>query len=249
MSPRIITKKRLDVLLVEMGLAPSNHEARALIMSGSVKVGNRVVDKPGWLLKESDDIIIKESSPYVGRGGVKLAHALEAFSIDVRDQDVLDVGSSTGGFTSCLLHKGARRVYALDVGYGQLDYTLRTDPRVTVMERVNARYPFSLATVVNLVTVDVSFISLTKVLPQVISHTSPRATVLALVKPQFEAKRKEVGKGGVIRDSQIHATVLARMIVWAIEYGFRLLDLTPSPILGDAGNREFFLMLEVPNLD
>jgi 23S rRNA (cytidine1920-2'-O)/16S rRNA (cytidine1409-2'-O)-methyltransferase len=155
----------------------------------------------------------------------------------------LDVGASTGGFTHCLLQRGARRVYALDAGYGQLDYRLRQDPRVVSLERVNARYPFPLEEDVDLATVDVSFISITRVLPSVSSHLRRGGLIVGLVKPQFEARRAEVGRGGVVRDPRVHARVLGRVIAWAISNGFRLRDLVPSPITGDRGNREYFVLL------
>ena len=155
----------------------------------------------------------------------------------------MDVGASTGGFTDCLLQHGAIRVYALDVGRGQLDYRLRQDPRVTVLERVNARYPFSLPEEMDIATIDVSFISLTKVLPSAASHVKERDTIICLVKPQFEARRAEVGRGGVVRDPRVHARVLGRVIAWAISNGFRLRDLVPSPITGDRGNREYSVLL------
>ena len=155
------------------------------------------------------------------------------------------MGASTGGFTDCLLQRGARKVYALDVGHGQLDYRLRQDPRVVVMERVNARHPFDLPEAVDMVTIDVSFTSLRLVLPSVAEHLKPGGRLIALVKPQFEARREQVGRRGVVKDPQVHAEVLGKMIVWSVENGFRLRGLVPSPILGDEGNREFFLLLRV----
>jgi 23S rRNA (cytidine1920-2'-O)/16S rRNA (cytidine1409-2'-O)-methyltransferase len=215
-------------------------------MAGQVLVEDQPVTKAGALVPQGATILLKAQLPYVGRGGVKLAHALDAFALSVAGAVALDVGASTGGFTDCLLQRGARRVYALDVGYGQLDFKLRQDPRVAVMERVNARYPFLLPEPVDLATVDVSFISLSRVLPSVAEHLKPGGQVVALVKPQFEAEREEVGPGGVIRDPLIHGRVLGRVILWAIAHRFRLRDLTPSPLLGDAGNREFFLLLAPP---
>ena len=156
----------------------------------------------------------------------------------------LDVGASTGGFTDCLLQRAAARVCALDVGHGQLAYRIRTDPRVTVMEKVNARYPFEIPYPADLATIDVSFISLTLVLPEISKNVKPGGPILALIKPQFEAKREDVGRGGVIKDPKVHARVLGRVINWAVDAGFRLRNICPSPILGDAGNREFFMFLE-----
>ena len=237
-------KMRLDRLIVEKGLAGSREKAQALVMAGQVLVGDRPATKAGHLVDQDEAITIIEGLPYVSRGGIKLAHALDQFQLDVSGKVALDVGASTGGFTDCLIQRGAQRVYALDVGYGQLDYRLRSDPRVVVMERVNARYPFSLPKKVDIATVDVSFISLTKVLLSVREHLRDGGYILALLKPQFEAQRREVGKGGIIRDPTLHARVLGRFILWAIEQRIRLMGLTPSPILGDKGNREFFLLLE-----
>ena len=238
------TKRRIDLVLVARGLAESRQRAQALLMAGRVTVEGRLVDKPGRLVDAGAKIEVEAPPPYVGRGGVKLAHALHTFDLKTEGATALDVGASTGGFTDCLLQTGVARVHALDVGYGQLDLRLRQDPRVVVMERVNARYPFQLPERVDLATVDVSFISLTKVLPSVAEHLKSGGYLIALVKPQFESQRRQVGKGGVVRDPKVHAAVLARLIVWAIKQGFRLRGLTPSPLLGDAGNREFFLLLK-----
>ena len=260
-------KKRADLLLVEKGLADTRERAQALIMEGLVYTPAGRVLKPGAPTATDTPLEVRGGLPYVSRGGVKLAHALDRFGLDVSGLVALDVGASTGGFTDCLLQRGARKVLALDVGHGQMDYRLRQDPRVVVMERVNARYPFSLAAremdrgdsgrmasdrassekdkeVVDLATIDVSFISATKVMPSVAQHVKKGGFIIPLIKPPFEARRDEVGRGGVIRDPQVHARVLARAILWVVEAGFRLRDLTPSPILGDAGNREFFLLLQ-----
>lgn len=237
-------KHRIDMLLVEMGLAETRTRARALLMAGRVTANGRRVDKAGAMVEESAALEVKAGPQYVGRGGIKLAHAIQEFALSVSGMTALDVGASTGGFTDCLLQNGARRVYALDVGYGQLDQRLRQDPRVVVMERMNARYSFQLPEAVDLATVDVSFISLRLVLPSVAEQVRPGGRIIALVKPQFEAERHQVGKRGVIRDPKVHATVLSRIINWAISNGLRLRGLTPSPILGDEGNREFFLLLE-----
>ena len=232
-------------MLVERGLAPSTEKARAVIMAGEVLANDKVVDKPGTMVREDATIRLLAKPPFVSRGGIKLAHALDQFHLDVTSLVALDVGASTGGFTHCLLKRGASRVYAVDVGYGQLDYRLRVDPRVVVMERVNARYPFSVPEAVDLATIDLSFISLEKVVPNVAALLRQGGKMICLVKPQFEARRSEVGKGGVVKDPLVHARVMGRFISWAIENGFRIRGLTPSPIPGASGNREFFILLEM----
>lgn len=239
-----MAKQRADVLLVERGLAESREKARALLLAGQVRLGERVIDKPGMLVPESAELRVLAKTPYVSRGGVKLAHALDVFRVDVADATALDVGASTGGFTDCLLQRGARKVYALDVGRGQIDYRLRTDQRVSVIEGVNARYPLALPERVDIATVDVSFISLTLVLPNVLSAVKSGGLVVALVKPQFEAGRGQVQRGGLVKDPAIHAEVLGRIILWIVEHGARLRGLTTSPILGGDGNREFFVLVE-----
>ena len=217
-----------------------------MIMEGLVFTPSGRIDKPGSRLLETVSLEVRGKLPYVGRGGVKLAHALDSFGLPVQGLTALDVGASTGGFTDCLLQRGGSRVYAVDVGRGQLDYRLRRDERVVVMEKLNARYPFELEETVDLVTVDVSFISLSKVIPSALDHLKSGRRLIALVKPQFEAEKGEVGRGGVIKDPQVHARVLGRTINWATGNGLRLRGLCASPILGDAGNREFFLLLQKP---
>ena len=237
-------RKRADLLLVARGLADSREQAQTLIMEGLVFTPSGRVSKASSTLLETTALEVRGRLPYVGRGGLKLAHALDTFSISVQDMVALDVGASTGGFTDCLLQRGARRVFAVDVGYGQLDYRLREDPRVAVMERCNARYPLQLPEPVDLVVVDVSFISLALVVPSALEHLRDGRHLIALVKPQFEARKEEVGRGGVIKDPQVHVRVLARVITWAVNRGLRIRNLCASPILGDAGNREFFLLLQ-----
>jgi 23S rRNA (cytidine1920-2'-O)/16S rRNA (cytidine1409-2'-O)-methyltransferase len=237
-------KTRLDNLLVEKGLAESRAKAQALIMAGDVSVGGNTATKAGMLLDESVEVAVIEPPPFVGRGGIKLDYALNEFGLDISGRVVADIGASTGGFTDCLLKRGASRVYAIDVGYGQLDYRLRRDKRVVVMERINARYPFSLPEKVDLVTIDVSFISVEKVIPSVASLLEDSGYLLVLLKPQFEAKKREVGKGGVIKEPQVQARVLGRFVTWLTGHGFRLGGLVASPILGASGNREFFLLLQ-----
>ena len=240
-----MARKRIDTLMVERGLAESRARAQALIMAGEVSINGNPVAKSGTLVEEDVEIAVKEPSPYVSRGGVKLAHALDAFQMDVSGAVVADIGASKGGFTDCLLQRGASRVYAIDVGYGQLDYRLRRNERVVVMERVNARYPVSLPEKVDLVTLDLSFISVTKVIPSAVELLKANGDLLVLIKPQFEAKREEVGKGGIIKDPQIHARVLGRFISWVVVQRLRLKGLAASPIPGSSGNREFFVRLNL----
>lgn len=238
-------KRRLDILLLERELAKSREKAQSMIMAGEVLVNGAMVIKPAIRVDESDTIELRQKPPFVSRGGTKLAHALDHFQLDVHSLVALDVGASTGGFTDCLLKQGASRVYAVDVGYGQLEYSLRIDPRVVVMERINARYPFTLPEAVDLITMDISFISLEKVVPNVSNLTRRGSSIICLVKPQFEAGRDQVRKGGLIKDPSVHAQVLGRFISWSIREGYRIRGLTPSPILGASGNREFFVLLEV----
>jgi len=238
-------KRRLDILLLERELAKSREKAQSMIMAGEVLVNGAMVIKPAIRVDESDTIELRQKPPFVSRGGTKLAHALDHFQLDVHSLVALDVGASTGGFTDCLLKQGASRVYAVDVGYGQLEYSLRIDPRVVVMERINARYPFTLPEAVDLITMDISFISLEKVVPNVSNLTRRGSSIICLVKPQFEAGRDQVRKGGLIKDPSVHAQVLGRFISWSIGKGYRIRGLTPSPILGASGNREFFVLLEV----
>ena len=245
-KPKPAARKRAYLLLVDRGLAETRERAALMIMEGLVFTSTGRIDKPGSRLLETVSLEVRGKLPYVGRGGVKLAHALDSFGLPVQGLTALDVGASTGGFTDCLLQRGASRVYAVDVGRGQLDYRLRRDERVVVMEKLNARYPFQLEEAVDLVTVDVSFISLTMVIPSALEHLKKGCNMVALVKPQFEADKGEVGRGGVIKDPQVHARVLARTINWAVGNGLRLRGLCASPILGDAGNREFFLLLQKP---
>ncbi len=240
-----MTKRRIDSLLVDRELVESLAKARALIMAGEVMVEGKAVVKSGTLIAEEAAITIIEPPPFVSRGGLKLDYALDQFQLDVSSKVVADIGASTGGFTDCLLKRGASRVYAIDVGYGQLDYRLRRDSRVVVVERVNARYPITLPEKVNLATMDVSFISVEKVIPSVAELLRDSGYLLVLIKPQFEARRQEVGRGGVIKLPIVHARVLGRFIHWMIEHGFRLGGLTASPILGASGNKEFFVLLKL----
>ncbi len=238
-----MSKKRLDILLVERGLAESRQKAKALIMAGQVLVDDRPVSKAATLVSGGADIRVKERLPYVSRGGLKLEAALERFAIEVRGVVAADVGASTGGFTDCLLQRGAGRVYAIDVGYGQLAWRLRTDRRVVVMERVNVRYLHDLPESIDLATLDLSFISLRLVLPAVVGWLKPGADIVALIKPQFEAGRQQVGKGGVVRDAAVHRAVLREVLTWALEHGLTVRGLMVSPLKGPAGNVEFLTHL------
>ena len=242
MAPK--SKIRADLLLVERGLAESRERAQALIMEGVVFTPSGRVAKSGALLDSAVELDVRGRLPYVSRGGVKLAHALDHFGIDPDGLVALDVGASTGGFTDCLLQRGANRVYAVDVGHGQLAYTLRRDPRVVCIEKQNARYPFDLPEPVDLIVIDVSFISLTLALPEPLTHLRTGRHAVALVKPQFEAERGEVGKGGVIRNDALREDILMRVERWLSDRDdVELLDTTPSPITGDAGNQEFLALL------
>lgn len=238
-------KQRLDVALVKRALAESRTKAAAMIMAAEVRVDDRLVDKPGTKVKSDARIQIKQKRRYVSRAGLKLEAALREFEIDVRAQVCADVGASTGGFTDCLLQAGAARVYAIDVGSGILDYRLRQDKRVRVLERTNARYLQSLGEKVGLALVDVSFISLRHILPQTKGWLLPEAELVALVKPQFEAGKADVGKGGIVRDPAIHRRVLREVAQFALENGFLVLDLLRSPITGQKGNVEFLMWLRL----
>jgi 23S rRNA (cytidine1920-2'-O)/16S rRNA (cytidine1409-2'-O)-methyltransferase len=240
---------RLDTAMVARGLAASRERARALILAGRVRVGGVVVSKAGAPVTSDADItLIERDHPYVSRGGVKLAHALDVFAIDVTGRLALDVGASTGGFTDVLLRRGAARVVALDVGHGQLDWSIRSDPRVIVLEHVNARTltPAELpedARSFAMATMDVSFISARQVLPAIGALLDPGADLVVLVKPQFEAGREEVGKGGLVRDAAVHARVVDEVTAAADALGLSRAGMTESPITGTEGNREFFLHL------
>ena len=242
------SKERLDVALVRRGLAPSRERARALIMAGQVYVGDRMLDKPGTLIPLDADCHLAQAPAelkYVSRGGLKLEKALATFQLSPEGLVSLDVGASTGGFTHCLLEHGARRVYAVDVGHGQLAWTLRNDPRVVVMENTNIRHLTSLPEPIQSVVIDVSFISLRLVLPAIIPLLAPEAWIVALVKPQFEAGKAEADKGsGVITDPAVHTRVLEELQEWIQQHTpLKVKGLTDSPILGRDGNREFLLYL------
>ncbi|MGH7909757.1 MAG: TlyA family RNA methyltransferase [Thermodesulfobacteriota bacterium] len=244
MKESIKNKERIDLLLVKKGLAPTRTRARSLILAGVVFVDGTRVDKAGTIAKEDAEILVKDSTQgYVSRGGIKLEAALNEFKVNVWDKVALDTGSSTGGFTDCLLKHRAKKVYAVDVGYGQLDWKLRQDPRVVVMERINARYlkPGDIGELVDVCTIDVSFISLTKVIPPVSKILKPNGILIALLKPQFEVGRGEVGKGGIVRDENKHREVINKITNFLEELNFKVMGVIPSPILGADGNKEFLL--------
>ena len=242
-------KSRLDTLLVARGLVESREKARALILAGKVDVGGRRTEKAGTLVSDDVDIrVVEPDHPWVGRGGIKLAHALEAFRVDVTDRLALDIGASTGGFTDVLLQRGARHVIAVDVGHNQLHWKLRSDSRVTALEGINARSMTAadlpgLGEGAGIVSIDVSFISLRHILPALPPLMAPRADVIALVKPQFEAGRDEVGRGGLVKDAAVHERVIAEVTATAAKVGLQRLALIDSPITGVEGNREFLMHL------
>jgi len=237
-------KKRLDVFLVERGFFPSRERARSAVMAGHVYVSGRRVDKPGTPVSPDAAVEVRGTDrPYVSRGGLKLEAAVKTFGLVLEGKVVLDAGAATGGFTDCALQHGARRVYAVDVGYGQLDWSLRTDPRVTVMERVNIRYlgPEAFDEVPDFVTADLSFISLEKVLPNIDRLVAADAEAVLLVKPQFEAGPEKVGRKGVVRDPAVHADVLHRVLEAVRGLGWQVRGLTFSPVRGPEGNIEYLL--------
>jgi 23S rRNA (cytidine1920-2'-O)/16S rRNA (cytidine1409-2'-O)-methyltransferase len=236
---------RLDQLLVERGLFPSREQARRAVMAGTVEVEGQRVDKPGTEVRgEARVAVLAPKEPFVSRAGRKLAHALDHFGVDPAGRVCLDVGASTGGFTDCLLQRGAARVYALDVGYGQLDHRLRVDPRVVVMERLNARHlaPDALPEPCGLITLDVSFISLLKVVPALLPHLSQAGLLLPMIKPQFEAGRGAVGKGGILRDEEVRRRVIDECAAGLAALGLENLGVYDSPVAGTGGNREAFAL-------
>ena len=237
-------KTRADQLLVDRGLAESRSKAQALILAGLVFSGERRIDKAGQPLAPDSELEVRgKDHPWVSRGGIKLAHALEHFGWDVTDAVALDVGASTGGFTDVLLQRGARKVFAVDVGTNQLAWKLRQDPRVVVHEQTNARYLTDAVVTepVDLIVCDASFIGLAKVLDRALDFARPGGRLIALVKPQFEADRSEIGKSGVVRDAQVHDRVCAAAADWLVSRGWRVEGITPSPITGPEGNVEFLL--------
>ncbi len=238
-----MTAQRLDKLLVQRGLAESRAKAQAYILAGEVRVNGQVVDKAGTTVAADAVVEVAAPPPYVGRGGFKLAAALDAFDLSAAGRICADVGACTGGFTDVLLQRGAARVYAIDVGYGQLDWKLRQDPRVVCLERTNARYLTALPERVDLVVIDVSFISLTLILPAVQQWLAAPWDIVALIKPQFEAGRKQVGKGGIVRDTAVHQAVVTHLLAWAEAHQLHPAGLIRSPMAGADGNLEFLLWL------
>ena len=235
-------KLRLDQLLVGKGLFDSREQARRAIMAGDVMVGTRIAAKPSELLEEQAAITVKPTRRYVGRGALKLEAALDHFNIDVKRKAALDIGASTGGFTDCMLQRGAKKVYAVDVGHGQLDWKLRNDPRVIVLEKVNARCLSRehIPELVDLCVIDVSFISLTLILPNAFDLIIPTGVILALIKPQFELQRSEVGKGGIVRDQGLHQKAQDKIVAFVTHLGHVVSGIVPSAITGADGNQEFF---------
>jgi 23S rRNA (cytidine1920-2'-O)/16S rRNA (cytidine1409-2'-O)-methyltransferase len=243
-------RKRLDKLLVEKGIVQSRERARALIMAGKVTVEGKRIDKPGTNVDVEAKLHLRdEDSSYVSRGGKKLEGALNAFGIDPKGMVVMDIGASTGGFTDCILQKGAQKVYAVDVGYGQLAWKLQKDPRVVVLERRNIRYlkREEVEEEADLILIDTSFISVEKFLPHLMGFLKRGGFILSLIKPQFEVGRSEVGKGGVVRDTALHQKVIDRVSTFSRRLGLKVLGVTESPLLGPKGNKEFFIYLKKEN--
>ena len=238
-------KERLDRMLFDKGLVDSREKAKALVLEGSVSVNGIVVDKAGAQVRHDDVLTLASKMPYVSRGGLKLEQALKEFSLNVKDKVAMDVGASTGGFTDCLLQNGAIKVYAVDVGYGQIALKLRNDERVSLLEKTNIRYLERSAVHgdIDIVTIDVSFISLLKVIPKVLEFLKPGGEIVALIKPQFEAGRKDVGKGGVVKDKNIHLQVIEKIKTGSESMGLEILGTTKSPIKGPKGNVEFLIHL------
>jgi 23S rRNA (cytidine1920-2'-O)/16S rRNA (cytidine1409-2'-O)-methyltransferase len=235
-------KLRLDQLLVGRGLFPSREQARRAILAGKVSVGTRIAAKPSELLDDQTAIAVKPIRKYVGRGALKLESALDHFHVDLRGKTGLDIGASTGGFTDCMLQRGAEKIYAVDVGYGQLDWKLRNDPRVIVLEKINARFLTGdqVQELVDLCVIDVSFISLTLILPNAVALLEPDGVILALIKPQFELQRSEVGKGGIVRDPRLHQKAQDKIVAFVNDLGHVVAGIAPAGIKGADGNQEFF---------
>jgi 23S rRNA (cytidine1920-2'-O)/16S rRNA (cytidine1409-2'-O)-methyltransferase len=236
-------KARLDKVLVDRAIYTTREQAQRAVMAGEVRIGEQIADKPSLLVDPDISIATAEAPRFVGRGGLKLEGALDFFGIQVRDAIALDIGASTGGFTDCLLQRGAAKVYAIDVGYGQLAWKIRIDPRVTVLEKTNARNLSSalISQPVDLCVIDVSFISLTLILPNAFQLITPNGIVLALIKPQFELSRGDVGRGGIVREPALHKKAQDKVAGFVEKLGYRVVGITPSPITGTDGNQEFFV--------
>jgi len=235
-------KLRLDQLLVGRGLFASREQARRAILAGEVSIATRVAAKPSELLDGQAAIAVKPTRKYVGRGALKLQSALDYFCIDLQGKTALDIGASTGGFTDCMLQRGAEKVYAVDVGYGQLDWKLRNDPRVIVLEKINARFLTRehVPELIDICVIDVSFISLTLILPNAVALLKPDGMILALIKPQFELQRSEVGKGGIVRDPRLHQKAQDKIVAFVNDLGQVVAGIAPAAIKGADGNQEFF---------
>lgn len=248
MGPSALKKNRLDKLLFEKGLVESREKAKAVILEGSVLVNGMVVDKAGALVRPDDEMVVVKKMPYVSRGGLKLEHAIRHFDIDVKGKTAMDVGASTGGFTDCLLQNGARKVFAIDVGYGQFSWILRTDERVVLFEKSNIRYLDKdlIFDEIDIAVIDVSFISLLKVIPNVLGFLKPSGVIVALIKPQFEAGKKDVGKGGVVRSEEKRLEIVENIKGETANMGLEVLGVTPSPVKGPKGNVEYLLYLRKP---
>ena len=245
MNKKSVNKSRLDILLFEKGLTDSREKARALILGGHVLVNGAVVDKAGTLVKPDDVLELKNKMRYVSRGGLKLEHALKHFNLDVTDKIIMDAGASTGGFTDCLLQNGAAKIYAIDVGYGQFSWTLRNDDKVVLLEKTNIRHleHDRVHDEIDMAVIDVSFISLLKVIPKVMEFLKPSGEIVALIKPQFEAGRKDIGKGGVVRDEGKRLEVVEKIRQAAETMELHVIGTTTSPIKGPKGNVEYFIYL------
>lgn len=246
MVEKTAKKTRLDTLLFEKGLVESREKAKAVILQGNVLVNAIVIDKAGALVRSDDTVTVKDRMPYVSRGGLKLEHAIKHFGVDVKGKIAMDIGASTGGFTDCLLKNDAAKVYAIDVGYGQFSWILRTDEKVVLLEKTNIRHLDNdlVFDRIEIATIDVSFISLLKVIPKVLEFLKPSGEIIALIKPQFEAGRKDVGKGGVVRDEKKRLEIVERIKSETEKLGLIVLGVTKSPIKGPKGNEEFLIYLK-----
>ena len=242
MLPKMPKKLRLDQLLVGKGLFASREQARRAIMAGEVMIATRIAAKPSELFEEQAPISVKPTRKYVSRGALKLEAALDHFNIEARGKTTLDIGASTGGFTDCMLQRGVKKVYAVDVGHGQLDWKLRNDPRVVVLEKVNARSLsiYHIPELVDLCVIDVSFISLTLILPNAFDLLTSTGVILALIKPQFELQRSEVGKGGIVRDPGLHRKAQDKIVAFVKQLGHQVIGIATAAIKGADGNQEFF---------